>query len=147
MACVGVLGVLRSETMTRGHVLLMACAVSGAAAMDFKGQLHCERTFQIVVLLFGAVGFVLGYITQARALPLSHAERERSLAPRAPPRAPRACRRRAHVATRSDRAPHTLPHAAVRAGVSQHLSLPRGGRWAERGRVLTRLAVVEPPPA
>jgi len=32
--------------------------------MDFKGQLYCERTFQILVVLFGLVGFVLGYIWQ-----------------------------------------------------------------------------------
>ena len=32
--------------------------------MDFKGQLYCERLFQILVILFGLVGFVVGYIQQ-----------------------------------------------------------------------------------
>uniref|UniRef100_A0A7S3BMF8 Signal peptidase complex subunit 1 n=1 Tax=Haptolina ericina TaxID=156174 RepID=A0A7S3BMF8_9EUKA len=32
--------------------------------MDFKGQLHCERTFQILVVLFGIIGFIAGYIQQ-----------------------------------------------------------------------------------
>ena len=32
--------------------------------MDFKGQLYCERFFQILVILFGLVGFVVGYIQQ-----------------------------------------------------------------------------------
>ena len=32
--------------------------------MDFKGQLHCERAFQIMVILFGLVGFVFGYLEQ-----------------------------------------------------------------------------------
>ena len=32
--------------------------------MDFKGQLHCERAFQIMVILFGLVGFAVGYIQQ-----------------------------------------------------------------------------------
>lgn len=31
---------------------------------DFKGQLYCERTFQILVVLFGLIGFVVGYIYQ-----------------------------------------------------------------------------------
>merc|ERR1711979_188752 len=31
---------------------------------DFKGQLHCERTFQILVVIFGLIGFVAGYIQQ-----------------------------------------------------------------------------------
>ena len=29
---------------------------------DFKGQLHNERFFQILVVIFGLVGFVAGYI-------------------------------------------------------------------------------------
>mmetsp|Transcript_25637 Transcript_25637/g.68512 ORF Transcript_25637/g.68512 Transcript_25637/m.68512 type:complete len:110 (+) Transcript_25637:71-400(+) len=32
--------------------------------MDFKGQLYCERTFQILVVIFGLIGFVVGYIKQ-----------------------------------------------------------------------------------
>ncbi|XP_076451701.1 signal peptidase complex subunit 1-like [Babylonia areolata] len=32
--------------------------------MDFTGQKRAERTFQIIILLFGAVGFVWGYICQ-----------------------------------------------------------------------------------
>ena len=32
--------------------------------MDFKGPLYCERFFQILVILFGLVGFVVGYIQQ-----------------------------------------------------------------------------------
>lgn len=31
---------------------------------DFKGQLWCERVFQLLVVLFGLVGFVFGYIQQ-----------------------------------------------------------------------------------
>ena len=32
--------------------------------MDFKGQYYCERFFQILVVLFGIIGFVLGYLKQ-----------------------------------------------------------------------------------
>ena len=32
--------------------------------MDFKGQFYCERLFQIMVVLFGLVGFVVGYLQQ-----------------------------------------------------------------------------------
>ena len=32
--------------------------------MDFKGQFYCERFFQILVVLFGLVGFVVGYFQQ-----------------------------------------------------------------------------------
>ena len=31
---------------------------------DFKGQYYCERTFQILVLIFGLIGFVVGYFLQ-----------------------------------------------------------------------------------
>ena len=32
--------------------------------MDFKGQFYCERTFQVLVILFGLVGFIYGYLQQ-----------------------------------------------------------------------------------
>ncbi|KAL5016407.1 hypothetical protein ScPMuIL_005996 [Solemya velum] len=32
--------------------------------MDFEGQKKAEKTFQIIILLFGIVGFVWGYICQ-----------------------------------------------------------------------------------
>lgn len=32
--------------------------------MDFKGQYYCERLFQILVVLFGIVGFIVGYLQQ-----------------------------------------------------------------------------------
>ncbi|KAL8571174.1 hypothetical protein ACOMHN_010635 [Nucella lapillus] len=32
--------------------------------MDFAGQKRAERTFQFIILLFGVVGFVWGYICQ-----------------------------------------------------------------------------------
>ena len=32
--------------------------------MDFKGQYYCERLFQILVVIFGAIGFVVGYLQQ-----------------------------------------------------------------------------------
>ena len=32
--------------------------------MDFKGQYYCERTFQILVVLFGIIGFFVGYLQQ-----------------------------------------------------------------------------------
>ena len=32
--------------------------------MDFKGQYYCERFFQILVVLFGLVGFIVGYLKQ-----------------------------------------------------------------------------------
>ena len=32
--------------------------------MDFKGQFYCERFFQILVVLFGIVGFGVGYVQQ-----------------------------------------------------------------------------------
>ena len=32
--------------------------------MDFKGQYYNERFFQILVILFGIVGFIVGYIMQ-----------------------------------------------------------------------------------
>ena len=32
--------------------------------MDFKGQYYCERTFQILVVLFGIIGFFAGYLQQ-----------------------------------------------------------------------------------
>ncbi|XP_046562394.1 signal peptidase complex subunit 1-like [Haliotis rubra] len=32
--------------------------------MDFDGQRRAEKTFQIIIVLFGAVGFVWGYICQ-----------------------------------------------------------------------------------
>ena len=32
--------------------------------MDFKGQLYNERFFQILVILFGLVGFVAGWLQQ-----------------------------------------------------------------------------------
>ena len=32
--------------------------------MDFKGQYYCERTFQILVVLFGIMGFFAGYLQQ-----------------------------------------------------------------------------------
>ena len=32
--------------------------------MDFKGQYYCERFFQILVVLFGIIGFVSGYLKQ-----------------------------------------------------------------------------------
>ena len=35
-----------------------------APEQDFKGQMNCERTFQILVILFGLIGFVLGYLQQ-----------------------------------------------------------------------------------
>lgn len=31
---------------------------------DFKGQQHCERTFQFMVVAFGIVGFIVGYLQQ-----------------------------------------------------------------------------------
>lgn len=34
------------------------------ASQDFKGQLHCERAFQITVVAFGIVGFIVGYLQQ-----------------------------------------------------------------------------------
>ena len=34
------------------------------ALQDFKGQLHCERAFQILVILFGLIGFIVGYLQQ-----------------------------------------------------------------------------------
>ena len=39
-------------------------ASSRALAMDFKGQYYCERLFQILVVIFGAIGFVVGYLQQ-----------------------------------------------------------------------------------
>ena len=44
-----------------GYALLAALA---PRAMDFQGQYYCERFFQILVVLFGLVGFVVGYIQQ-----------------------------------------------------------------------------------
>ena len=41
-------------------LLLLPCVFG----MDFKGQLHCERVFQVVVILFGLVGFIVGYVQQ-----------------------------------------------------------------------------------
>ncbi|CAI9741517.1 signal peptidase complex subunit 1-like [Octopus vulgaris] len=32
--------------------------------MDFDGQRQAERTFQIIIILFGVVGFIYGYICQ-----------------------------------------------------------------------------------
>ncbi|KAK7093652.1 signal peptidase complex subunit 1-like [Littorina saxatilis] len=32
--------------------------------MDFAGQKKAEKTFQLIILLFGAVGFVWGYVCQ-----------------------------------------------------------------------------------
>jgi len=32
--------------------------------MDFAGQKKAEKTFQMIILLFGAVGFVWGYVCQ-----------------------------------------------------------------------------------
>lgn len=32
--------------------------------MDFHGQKKAEKTFQLIILLFGAVGFVWGYVCQ-----------------------------------------------------------------------------------
>uniref|UniRef100_A0A7S0HRJ4 Signal peptidase complex subunit 1 n=1 Tax=Phaeocystis antarctica TaxID=33657 RepID=A0A7S0HRJ4_9EUKA len=32
--------------------------------MDFKGQKYNERLFQTLVILFGIIGFVVGYINQ-----------------------------------------------------------------------------------
>jgi len=32
--------------------------------MDFEGQKKAERTFQVIIILFAAVGFVWGYICQ-----------------------------------------------------------------------------------
>ncbi|KAK7476097.1 hypothetical protein BaRGS_00032651 [Batillaria attramentaria] len=32
--------------------------------MDFVGQKRAEKTFQMIILLFGAVGFVWGYVCQ-----------------------------------------------------------------------------------
>ncbi|ELU05542.1 hypothetical protein CAPTEDRAFT_182747 [Capitella teleta] len=32
--------------------------------MDFEGQKRAERTFQVIIVLFAAVGFVWGYICQ-----------------------------------------------------------------------------------
>ena len=32
--------------------------------MDFKGQYYCERMFQILVVLFGIIGFFVGYLQQ-----------------------------------------------------------------------------------
>ena len=48
----------------RSAALLLCCfaLAAPAAAMDFKGQYHNERFFQIFVVIFGAVGFVAGYI-------------------------------------------------------------------------------------
>ena len=48
--------------MTR--LLLLALLLAPAAAMDFVGQKHNERTFQIMVVVFGLVGFVVGWIEQ-----------------------------------------------------------------------------------
>uniref|UniRef100_A0A7S0LJP8 Signal peptidase complex subunit 1 n=1 Tax=Coccolithus braarudii TaxID=221442 RepID=A0A7S0LJP8_9EUKA len=45
-------------------VALLLLLVDHCAAMDFKGQLHCERTFQLLVLLFGSIGFIVGYVQQ-----------------------------------------------------------------------------------
>ena len=38
--------------------------VASSRAMDFKGQYYCERLFQILVVIFGAIGFVVGYLQQ-----------------------------------------------------------------------------------
>lgn len=32
--------------------------------MDFKGQWYCERTFQVLVVLFGIIGFFVGWHQQ-----------------------------------------------------------------------------------
>lgn len=32
--------------------------------MDFLGQKRAEKTFQIIILLFGVVGFIWGYVCQ-----------------------------------------------------------------------------------
>lgn len=32
--------------------------------MDFKGQYYCERTFQVLIILFGLIGFFAGYVQQ-----------------------------------------------------------------------------------
>ncbi|XP_041377840.1 signal peptidase complex subunit 1-like [Gigantopelta aegis] len=32
--------------------------------MDFEGQKRAEKTFQIIIVLFGFVGFIWGYICQ-----------------------------------------------------------------------------------
>ena len=32
--------------------------------MDFKGQYYNERTFQVLIILFGLIGFFAGYVQQ-----------------------------------------------------------------------------------
>jgi len=44
--------------------LMLLLLPSVANCMDFKGQLHCERAFQITVVAFGIVGFIVGYLQQ-----------------------------------------------------------------------------------
>ena len=46
------------------RLLLLALLLAPAAAMDFVGQMHNERTFQIMVVVFGLVGFVVGWLEQ-----------------------------------------------------------------------------------
>ena len=52
------------EDRLRGLRGAAVAAAAGGQSMDFKGQYYCERFFQILVILFGLVGFVVGYFQQ-----------------------------------------------------------------------------------
>ncbi|KAJ1620281.1 microsomal signal peptidase 12 kDa subunit-domain-containing protein [Pavlovales sp. CCMP2436] len=44
--------------------LLLSRVPSRCDTQDFVGQLFCERTFQLFILLSGIIGWIVGYIQQ-----------------------------------------------------------------------------------
>ena len=113
--------------------------MSRAHGQDFKGQLWCERVFQVMIAAFGIVGFIIGYIQQARgARARATLERMRSM--------PLDLAARAHAALNARTVAALLTRLPRFAGLQIHIPEPGDGRRDRGGDLPARLAVVEPPP-